>query len=392
MDLAQFHAIFFDECDELLAQVDRHLQGCAEAEGVDLVREVKRTAHSIKGGARTFGFTALADLAAAVESKLEAMNVEGVDLAGLDLCVRGFDLIKTVVSTERAGRLPPNIEVDSMLAELGRGERGQAVANAQMRATAAPPSRRYQVAFRQARTLVGAEWVVEDMLDTLHRMAEVKVETRPAPDDSDGSWCLELCSVEDEATLIHVLGRVADPDSLCISPADDVLSRPRSASGGPVQAERSRGESVHLLIRLAAHRYAVRADDIMAVRAGDTLHALTGLPDKVRGLVWVDGQFVPWVDLHDWVDAGRRPVERFAPQLMIRLEHGLVCVRVDDVEDVLSVPVDRVQMPQLLADIWTGIAPSGWLLHHGQALAVLDLRSMLNPFFRDHASVAGVES
>ncbi len=445
MDLAQFHGMFFDECNELLARADRHLAACAGQTGSDALRDLKRTAHSIKGGARTFGFNDLAELADGLEAKLEAMRLEGVDLGGLRLCTRAFDLIKVVVSAERDGKPRLHAEVESMLVELGRGQDGRDMRGAPVRSSdgdggvgaADPSARHYRVAFRRAKTLVGAEWVVVDMLDTLRGMAEVRVTARPAPDDSDGAWRLELRSAEDEAALINVLGRVADPDSLLLrredresegefkevseqAPVTDrahdtadfdkasawgqapepgpglTTSLAVQISDGNVPSRRqcgedeapSSGERDHVLIRVASRRYAVSADDVVAVRHEDVVHATAGLPEKVRGLVLIEGRLAPSVDLHDWFDSTAARRERFAPLLVVMLGRGPVGVRVDDVEDFISVPVGAVQVPELLADLMEGIVSSGWLLHRGQALTVLDLKAMLDPLFRGRFSTA----
>ena len=62
LDITQFYQTFFDEADELLAQMEQLLLnldvGTPDPE--DLAA-IFRAAHSIKGGAATFGFTALTE-------------------------------------------------------------------------------------------------------------------------------------------------------------------------------------------------------------------------------------------------------------------------------------------------------------------------------------------
>ncbi len=72
VDLSQFHKTFFDESREGLDAMEAALlaldAGSAETE---LVHTIFRAAHSIKGGAATFGFTDVAAFTHVAESLLE---------------------------------------------------------------------------------------------------------------------------------------------------------------------------------------------------------------------------------------------------------------------------------------------------------------------------------
>ena len=58
IDISQFYQVFFDEAEELLAEMERLLLGVdvAAPDSEDL-NAIFRTAHSVKGGASTFGIT-----------------------------------------------------------------------------------------------------------------------------------------------------------------------------------------------------------------------------------------------------------------------------------------------------------------------------------------------
>ncbi|BCZ53001.1 chemotaxis protein CheA [Enterobacter cloacae] len=60
MDITDFYQTFFDEADELLADMEQHLLDLVpEAPDSEQLNAIFRAAHSIKGGAGTFGFTIL---------------------------------------------------------------------------------------------------------------------------------------------------------------------------------------------------------------------------------------------------------------------------------------------------------------------------------------------
>ncbi|SMG38295.1 chemotaxis protein CheA [Paraburkholderia susongensis] len=72
LDITQFYQTFFDEADELLAQMEQLLLDLdvAHPDPEDLAA-IFRAAHSIKGGAATFGFTALTETTHILESLLD---------------------------------------------------------------------------------------------------------------------------------------------------------------------------------------------------------------------------------------------------------------------------------------------------------------------------------
>lgn len=72
MDISDFYQTFFDEADELLADMEQHLldldPGAPDAEQLNAIF---RAAHSIKGGAATFGFSVLQETTHILENILD---------------------------------------------------------------------------------------------------------------------------------------------------------------------------------------------------------------------------------------------------------------------------------------------------------------------------------
>jgi len=101
IDMSQFYEVFFDESEELLAEAERLLLGLdiAEPDNEDL-NAIFRAAHSIKGGAATFGFTDMAEITHVLENLLDkirknemALTAEHVDafLAAKDVLEMELD-------------------------------------------------------------------------------------------------------------------------------------------------------------------------------------------------------------------------------------------------------------------------------------------------------------
>ncbi len=72
MDISDFYQTFFDEADELLADMEQHLLGLDPQEPEsEQLNAIFRAAHSIKGGAGTFGFTVLQETTHILENILD---------------------------------------------------------------------------------------------------------------------------------------------------------------------------------------------------------------------------------------------------------------------------------------------------------------------------------
>ena len=75
LDLQQFHQTFFEEAAENLQSMEQLLLALDPAAVDDeTLNAIFRVAHSIKGGAATFGFTAVATLAHEMETLLDRLR------------------------------------------------------------------------------------------------------------------------------------------------------------------------------------------------------------------------------------------------------------------------------------------------------------------------------
>jgi two-component system, chemotaxis family, sensor kinase CheA len=75
VDMSQFYEVFFDEAEELLAEAERLLLGLNvdDPDNEDL-NAIFRAAHSIKGGAATFGFMDMAEITHVLENLLDKIR------------------------------------------------------------------------------------------------------------------------------------------------------------------------------------------------------------------------------------------------------------------------------------------------------------------------------
>jgi two-component system chemotaxis sensor kinase CheA len=75
IDMSQFFQVFFDETEELLAEMEKLLLAVdVAAPDVEDLNAIFRAAHSIKGGAATFGLTDLTDVTHVLENLLDRIR------------------------------------------------------------------------------------------------------------------------------------------------------------------------------------------------------------------------------------------------------------------------------------------------------------------------------
>ncbi|MGN8134760.1 chemotaxis protein CheA [Paraburkholderia sp. 22099] len=121
LDITQFYQTFFDEADELLAQMEQLLLNLdiAHPDPEDLAA-IFRAAHSIKGGAATFGFTALTETTHILESLLDrARNNELVlrkDM--IDTFLETKDVLSGQLADYRASAEPDTAVAKAICAKL----------------------------------------------------------------------------------------------------------------------------------------------------------------------------------------------------------------------------------------------------------------------------------
>jgi two-component system, chemotaxis family, sensor kinase CheA len=119
-DLDDFKATYFDECSELLNELEEQFAAIEEGDrSSDRLNAVFRAIHSIKGGGGAFGFTSLVQFAHAYETLLDHVRDGRVELSEpvTALCIRANDIVADFVNAAKTGEDPG--------AEYGAEERGQ---------------------------------------------------------------------------------------------------------------------------------------------------------------------------------------------------------------------------------------------------------------------------
>jgi two-component system chemotaxis sensor kinase CheA len=213
LDITQFYQTFFDEADELLAQMEQLLLnlnvGTPDPE--DLAA-IFRAAHSIKGGAATFGFTALTETTHILESLLDRARNNELTLRKdmIDTFLETKDVLADQLAAYRASAEPDAAAAAAICAKLerlhaeGSGAPAAEPAPAAQSAAAAPSA-------PQASVAAGGtpEHVVEQAVEAAHGSAGA------ASDDTNNEGphlkvTLRGVGEKDQELLIEELGNLGN--------------------------------------------------------------------------------------------------------------------------------------------------------------------------------------
>ena len=106
IDMSQFYEVFFDEAEELLAEAERLLLGIEiDNPDVEELNAIFRAAHSIKGGAATFGFMDMTEITHVLENLLDKIRKNEMALTAehVDAFLAAKDVLKMEVDGHRLG-------------------------------------------------------------------------------------------------------------------------------------------------------------------------------------------------------------------------------------------------------------------------------------------------
>lgn len=235
MDMSQFYEVFFEEAEELLAEAERLLLaidvGNPDAEDLNAIF---RAAHSIKGGAATFGFTDMSEITHVLENLLDRIRKH--EMVMTDEHVNAFLTAKDVLQMEldghRHGTDVDRAQVEQVKAALAALAQADAAPAALQESVKAEAPAEEKPALSPAAGLMQfsillpelKEKDVVNLQQELALLGEVVGSTRQA----DGRIMLVLNTDSSESDIVSICSFILNPDDLVITRTD--------AGGTPVTA------------------------------------------------------------------------------------------------------------------------------------------------------------
>ncbi|MBR8043000.1 Hpt domain-containing protein, partial [Burkholderia cenocepacia] len=211
LDITQFYQTFFDEADELLAQMEQLLLNLdVDAPDPEDLAAIFRAAHSIKGGAATFGFSALTDTTHILESLLDRARNHELTLTKemIDAFLETKDVLSDQLVDYRASAEPDAAAAATICAKL---ERLKAESGAGAPAAAAEPAPAAPVA-PVAAVAPAVEPAAAGDRAPDHVVEQAVAAAHPAADADAGGPHLKITLVgvdaKDQALLTEELGNL----------------------------------------------------------------------------------------------------------------------------------------------------------------------------------------
>ncbi len=131
IDMSQFYQVFFDEADELLAEMEKLLLDIdVSAPDSEDLNAIFRAAHSIKGGAATFGFNDITEVTHTLESLLDRIRKGEMALTPehVDAFLVSKDVLTMLMGGHHHGTAVDQAAVSSVSAQLAVLSQGTAAA------------------------------------------------------------------------------------------------------------------------------------------------------------------------------------------------------------------------------------------------------------------------
>jgi two-component system chemotaxis sensor kinase CheA len=244
MDITQFYQAFFEEADELLAEMELLLLGLdLQAPDSEHLNAIFRAAHSIKGGAATFGFLALTDTTHLLENLLDRARHGDLTLTTrmMDAFLETKDVLQKQMGAYRTGGEPdPEVvaRICGVLQQLalegsppGAAAPLAAVTAPEPAAVAAVPAAGETAKNPSLKVRFSA--VSEDdrklLCEELGNLGQVTAQTQSG--DSLTVWLDTGCSADD---IISVCCFVIDTDQIEISRDTADTAGALAAPAGPI--------------------------------------------------------------------------------------------------------------------------------------------------------------
>lgn len=119
--MEEIKQIFFEESDEGLGTMESGLLNLSPGEpDMEVINDIFRAAHSIKGGSATFGFSTIAEFTHGVETLLDEMRsgVREVSPEVVELLLKSVDCIRELVEEAKAGTDQSNSKIEKVSHEI----------------------------------------------------------------------------------------------------------------------------------------------------------------------------------------------------------------------------------------------------------------------------------
>ena len=177
IDLSQFHEVFFEESFEGLGVMEAGLLALdASAPNTETINNVFRAAHSIKGGAATFGFEEVSGFTHVMESLLDEVRGGNVPVgdALVQVLLESVDFLRFLLQSSQAGRELPESQVLGFIERLSAFETGEPAPASVTSAAEPAPAGKWQIRLQPSSGLFATGNDPARLIRDLEELGEVE--------------------------------------------------------------------------------------------------------------------------------------------------------------------------------------------------------------------------
>ncbi|HTT05577.1 MAG TPA: chemotaxis protein CheA [Steroidobacteraceae bacterium] len=247
IDLTQFHATFYEESFEAVGAMEAALLsldvGTVDAEAINTIF---RVAHSIKGGAATFGFGQIASFTHSLENLLDQLRAQRMTVTSSlsDLLLRSVDILRDMLRAQQTqqpmdAQRVADLQFDLELAVAQNGTAAESAAGALLaRAVIAPavPLHPWHIRFRPLEYMLVRGNDPLRMFRELRSLGELRAQVDLSrlprlgqldPERCHLAWTLQLNTNATRAAIVEVFDWAEGDCLLEIhGPTDDAAAVP----------------------------------------------------------------------------------------------------------------------------------------------------------------------
>lgn len=334
IDLSQFRETYLQECAEHVATLESGLLALREApDDEETLNAIFRSAHSIKGGAGSFGFDSLMHFTHAMENLLDRLRSNEISVTddAIDVLLGSVDVLRFLLQSAPESPLPDDapqlLQRIELLTDLNceSGADSQNVASSSETIPAKDDilqTRMYRIEFRPDREMFSSGTNPIVLLRNLAAMGTVSVahlhtDNLPSLAELDSSqcylaWTVEMASASSKEELCEVFEFVEHLAEIKIQSLDEepdtVLKDSKSPSG---QKPNTKEESSGSAGAKAEVKGAVSAS---AINASSSIRVST---DKIDRLIDLVGELV----IAHGMTA--QMVDKFTPECLPKLREAV---------------------------------------------------------------------
>jgi two-component system chemotaxis sensor kinase CheA len=299
IDLTQFHDSFYEESFEAIGQMEEALLrldvGTPDA---DLINTIFRVAHSIKGGAATFGFGQITSFTHTLETLLDELRSKRMQVSASlsDLLLRSVDVLREMLRAQQ-GKQPidaqrvADLQFDLELAVVQKAATPSAPAPAATAAAAPAPAAMaargtlYQISFRPFLHLLARGNDPLRMFRELRELGELQVTADSSalppleeldPENCYLTWMLRLRTDAPRQSIVEVFDWAEGDCALEVSVVENAAAAGSAPSATSAATKAPAGAPVAARVEDSEPRAAKAGEPVKAVEGSKSAEGAKG--------------------------------------------------------------------------------------------------------------------